>query len=42
MFHWGTARGWGIDLALLPRCEPGQVERVEGGPDPKNKETFLV
>lgn len=34
MFHWGTARGWGKDPGLLPHCEPGLEEGVDGGPDP--------
>lgn len=34
MFHWGTAKGLGIGQALLPHCEPGLGEGVEGGPGP--------
>lgn len=37
MFHLGTARGWGIGPALLPRCEPGLAEEVEVDPDPESK-----
>lgn len=34
MFHWGTAKELGKGPALLPHCEPGLVEGVEGAPDP--------